>query len=123
MTLIRNLAVALIALSFAGFAAAQQQDQVSQLAQMVGLSDEQQSEIRGIIEETGTVQSFQQQTTGARMVVAASKILDDLEVGGSIAVNSISHSHSARQTSASTKLLIMSAGTPRSRKTSSKSGR
>ena len=41
----------------------------------------------GIIEETGTVQSFQQQTTGARMVVAASKILDDLEVGGSIAVN------------------------------------
>lgn len=52
MTFIRNFAVALIAITFAGFAAAQQQDQVSQLAQMVGLSDEQQSEIRGIIQET-----------------------------------------------------------------------
>lgn len=60
MTLIRNLAVALIALTFAGFAAAQQQDQVSQLAQMVGLSDEQQSEIRGIMEETqGELQELQ----------------------------------------------------------------
>ena len=52
MTFIRNFAVALIALTFAGFAAAQQQDQVSQLAQMVGLSDEQQSEIRGIMQES-----------------------------------------------------------------------
>ena len=52
MTFIRNFAVVLIAITFAGFAAAQQQDQVSQLAQMVGLSDEQQSEIRGIIQET-----------------------------------------------------------------------
>lgn len=51
MTFIRNFAVALIALTFAGFAAAQQQDQISQLAEMVGLSDEQQSEIRGIMEE------------------------------------------------------------------------
>lgn len=41
----------------------------------------------GIIEETGTVESFQPLTSGARMVVAASKILDDLELGGSIAVN------------------------------------
>lgn len=52
MTFIRNFAVALIALTFAGFAAAQQQDQVSQLAEMVGLSDDQQSEIREIMEET-----------------------------------------------------------------------
>lgn len=52
MTFIRNLAVALIAFTFAGFAAAQQQDQVSQLAQMVGLSDDQQSEIRGIMQES-----------------------------------------------------------------------
>ncbi len=41
----------------------------------------------GIIEETGTVESFQQLSSGARMVVAARTILDDLKLGGSIAVN------------------------------------
>ncbi len=41
----------------------------------------------GIIEETGTVAAFRRQASGARVVVYANKALDDLEIGGSIAVN------------------------------------
>lgn len=41
----------------------------------------------GIIEEKGAVASFQRQTAGARITIRASKVLDDLEIGGSIAVN------------------------------------
>lgn len=54
MTLIRNFALALIALTFAGAAMAQQQqpDQVSQIAELVGLSEDQEAEIREIMQET-----------------------------------------------------------------------
>jgi len=41
----------------------------------------------GIIEETGAVRAFDRLETGARLVVEADKILSDLEIGGSIAVN------------------------------------
>ncbi len=41
----------------------------------------------GIIEETGTVAAVRRQAAGARVVVRADKALDDLEIGGSIAVN------------------------------------
>ncbi|SFR74184.1 hypothetical protein SAMN05216203_2671 [Marinobacter daqiaonensis] len=64
MNFIRTFAFALVAISFAGFASAQQQDQVSQIAQMVGLSDEQQSEIRGIVQETqAELQELQAEAT------------------------------------------------------------
>ena len=54
MTLIRNFALALIAMTFAGAAMAQQQqpDQVSQIAELVGLSEDQEAEIREIMQET-----------------------------------------------------------------------
>ena len=41
----------------------------------------------GIVEETGTVAALQRQEAGARVTVRAEKVLDDLEIGGSIAVN------------------------------------
>lgn len=41
----------------------------------------------GIVEETGTVAAFRRQASGARVVLYAKKVLDDLAVGGSIAVN------------------------------------
>lgn len=54
MKLVKTLGALLIAMSLAGPVWAQQQgqpDQVDRLAEMVGLSDEQQTEIRAIIEE------------------------------------------------------------------------
>lgn len=41
----------------------------------------------GIIEETGAVRAMDRSETGARLRVSASKVLSDLEIGGSIAVN------------------------------------
>lgn len=41
----------------------------------------------GIVEETGTVAAVRRQAAGARVAVRAAKVLDDLEIGGSIAVN------------------------------------
>ena len=41
----------------------------------------------GIVEETGTVAALRRQAAGARITVRAEKVLDDLEIGGSIAVN------------------------------------
>ncbi len=41
----------------------------------------------GIVEETGTVLALARSATGARMVVAARKVLADLAPGGSVAVN------------------------------------
>ncbi len=41
----------------------------------------------GIVEETGTVAALRRQEAGARVTVRAEKVLDDLEIGGSIAVN------------------------------------
>lgn len=41
----------------------------------------------GIIEETGRIEAFVRSDAGARLEVAASVILSDLEIGGSIAVN------------------------------------
>ncbi|SFN35248.1 hypothetical protein SAMN04487961_2875 [Marinobacter pelagius] len=56
MKLVKFLGTALVALSFSAPSFAQQAaggqpDQVDQLAQMVGLSDDQQTEIRGILDE------------------------------------------------------------------------
>ncbi|MFN2360076.1 MAG: Spy/CpxP family protein refolding chaperone [Marinobacter sp.] len=80
MKLVKLFGIALIALGLSSPAMAQQQsgqaggqpDQVDQLAQMVGLSDDQQKEIRGIIEEMqaeieelqGEAQELQQQIQG-----------------------------------------------------------
>jgi hypothetical protein len=66
MTLIRNFALALIAMTFAGFAMAQQQqpDQVSQIAELVGLSADQEAEIREIMQETqGELRELQAEAT------------------------------------------------------------
>ncbi len=52
MTLIRKFAFALIALTLAGAAAAQQQDEVSQISELVGLSADQEAEIRDIMSST-----------------------------------------------------------------------
>ena len=41
----------------------------------------------GIVEETGQVAELARSSSGARLVVAAREVLEDLEVGGSIAVN------------------------------------
>lgn len=41
----------------------------------------------GIVEETGIVQYLQRTSAGARLVVTAREVLDDLETGDSIAVN------------------------------------
>ncbi len=41
----------------------------------------------GIIEETGAVESLERLETGARLKVLAQRVLSDLEVGASIAVN------------------------------------
>ena len=41
----------------------------------------------GIVEETGAVTAFEPSEAGARISVGARKILSDLEIGGSIAVN------------------------------------
>ncbi len=41
----------------------------------------------GIVEETGRVSRFDRSDAGARIVVEAAKVLSDLEIGGSIAVN------------------------------------
>jgi len=43
----------------------------------------------GIIEETGTVASFERHAAGARLKVRASVVMSDLEIGGSIAVNGV----------------------------------
>lgn len=43
----------------------------------------------GIIEETGVVESFSRQTSGARMRVKAAKALADLRAGDSVAVNGV----------------------------------
>lgn len=65
MKLIRLFVLAVMAAGFTQVAVAQQmpggqQDQVSQLAELVGLSDDQQSEIRGIIEGAqGELQELQ----------------------------------------------------------------
>ena len=41
----------------------------------------------GIVEETGEVLEFDRSAAGARLVVAAGSVLEDLELGGSVAVN------------------------------------
>ena len=41
----------------------------------------------GIIEETGEVQEMRRSVAGARLIVAASEVLTDLPLGGSVAVN------------------------------------
>jgi riboflavin synthase len=41
----------------------------------------------GIVEETGAVKAFEKGAAGARLEIAASAILSDLQLGGSIAVN------------------------------------
>lgn len=41
----------------------------------------------GIVEETGAVREFVRSAAGARLVVTASEVLEDLETGGSVAVN------------------------------------
>lgn len=41
----------------------------------------------GIIEETGTVRSLERGEAGARLIVEAAAVLEDLPIGGSIAVN------------------------------------
>jgi periplasmic protein CpxP/Spy len=66
MKLVKLFGTALIALGLSTAAVAQQSggqpDQVDQLAQMVGLSDEQQKEIRGILEDMqGEIQELRQQ--------------------------------------------------------------
>lgn len=43
----------------------------------------------GIIEETGTVAAMTGQGTGSRLQIGASKVLSDLPIGGSIAVNGV----------------------------------
>ena len=43
----------------------------------------------GIIEETGTVASFEHHAAGARLRVQAAMVMSDLETGGSIAVNGV----------------------------------
>jgi riboflavin synthase len=43
----------------------------------------------GIIEESGTVASLDNRQAGARLVVNAARVLSDLPVGGSIAVNGV----------------------------------
>jgi riboflavin synthase len=43
----------------------------------------------GIIEETGTVASFEHHAAGARLRVQAAMVMSDLEIGGSIAVNGV----------------------------------
>ncbi len=43
----------------------------------------------GIIEEAGTVESLDHQSSGARMTIGAKLILSDLAVGGSIAVSGV----------------------------------
>jgi riboflavin synthase len=43
----------------------------------------------GIIEELGTVNSFELRTAGARMIVACSQVMSDLTEGASIAVNGV----------------------------------
>ncbi|MDI9246198.1 Spy/CpxP family protein refolding chaperone [Marinobacter sp. CHS3-4] len=51
MKLVKLFGIALIALGLSAPTLAQQPDQVDQLAKMVGLSDDQQTEIRGILDE------------------------------------------------------------------------
>ncbi len=41
----------------------------------------------GIVEEAGAVQALERGEAGARLEIKAAKVLDDLELGGSIAVN------------------------------------
>ena len=41
----------------------------------------------GIVEETGAIEVFERSSAGARVVVAARTVLDDLQIGGSVAVN------------------------------------
>ena len=43
----------------------------------------------GIIEEVGTVKAFDRHSSGARLVVGAGKVLSDLPIGGSIAINGV----------------------------------
>jgi len=43
----------------------------------------------GIIEELGTVQGFERQTSGARLRVRCARVLEDLKPGSSIAVNGV----------------------------------
>jgi Spy/CpxP family protein refolding chaperone len=76
MKLVKLFGIALVALGLSAPAMAQQSggqpDQVDQLAQMVGLSDDQQTDIRGILDEmqaeiqalNGQAQQLQQQIQG-----------------------------------------------------------
>ena len=43
----------------------------------------------GIIEEVGTVESFNRHASGARITIGAQLVLSDLPIGGSIAVNGV----------------------------------
>lgn len=43
----------------------------------------------GIIEEVGTVRAFDHHASGARLVISSERVLVDLPVGGSIAVNGV----------------------------------
>jgi riboflavin synthase len=43
----------------------------------------------GIIEETGTVRSLDRHAAGARLQVQAARVMSDLQIGGSIAVNGV----------------------------------
>ncbi len=43
----------------------------------------------GIVEEIGTVKSFEKLTNGARLVISADKILQDTKIGDSICVNGV----------------------------------
>lgn len=43
----------------------------------------------GIIEETGVVKSFKSCTNGAKMVVTCARVLSDVKVGDSIAINGV----------------------------------
>ena len=43
----------------------------------------------GIIEEVGTVEALERGTAGARIEVRAKRVLSDLVIGGSIAVNGV----------------------------------
>lgn len=43
----------------------------------------------GIVEELGTVTEVTPHASGARLVIAAERVLDDAQVGGSIAVNGV----------------------------------
>lgn len=43
----------------------------------------------GIIEETGIIKNFEKLSTGARLSVECSKILDDIKIGDSICVNGV----------------------------------